>query len=109
MRPGRRPPDRSAPCSCGCGLPGAARIALARLLASRGETAAGIEELSRAIEVAPGDARLRVELGRQLLEAGLEAEALKAYGSLLEVIERGELSDTSGPFAGPADGGGASG
>jgi len=67
---------------------GAAHVALARTLASRGETAAAIESLSRAVEVAPGEPSLRVELGRLLLDGGHDGEALKAFGALLDVIER---------------------
>ncbi|MAG33410.1 MAG: hypothetical protein CL908_21245 [Deltaproteobacteria bacterium] len=66
----------------------AARIALARTLSSRGETSLAIEELARAIEVAPDHMGLRSELGRQLLASGQEAEAVKAYASLLDVLER---------------------
>jgi len=67
----------------------AARIALARTFVSRGEAARAIEELSRAIEVAPDRADLRAELGRQLLAVGHDAEALKAYADLLDALERG--------------------
>ena len=70
----------------------AARIALARALASKGDTAAAIEALSRAIEVAPEHPALRVELGRLLLASGQEAEALKAYDGLLDALEQGRLS-----------------
>ena len=66
----------------------AARIALARAKASRGDSMDSIEGLSRAIEVAPEHFGLRAELGRQLLAAGQEAEALKAYAELLDVVER---------------------
>ena len=70
------------------------RVALARTLASRGDTRSAIEELSRAIEVAPSESSLRVELGRMLLDAGQDGEALKSYAALLDAIERGEESDT---------------
>jgi lipopolysaccharide biosynthesis regulator YciM len=66
----------------------AARIALARARASRGESTLAIEDLARAIEVAPEDPGLRGELGRQLISTGQEAEALKAYGELLDWLER---------------------
>ena len=65
----------------------AARIALARVLSGRGETSQAIEELSRAVEVAPTDTGLRIELGRQLLEGASETEALKAYASLLDALD----------------------
>jgi lipopolysaccharide biosynthesis regulator YciM len=78
----------------------AARIALSRTLVSRGEASIAIEELSRAIEVAPDHAGLRVELGRLLLADGHEAEALKAYAGLLEALERGGgVSATPGTVA----------
>ncbi len=66
-----------------------ARIALARTLASRGESTGAIEELARAVEVVAEPLPLRAELGRQLLGAGQDAEALKAYAELLDEIERG--------------------
>ena len=65
-----------------------AHVALARSLAARGETAEAIESLSRAVEIAPGAPSLRVELGRLLLDGGHEGEVLKAFGALLDVIER---------------------
>jgi lipopolysaccharide biosynthesis regulator YciM len=68
------------------------RIALSRWYVSRGEIKDAIEELSRAIEVAPNSVALRVALGRQLLDGGQESEALKAYGNLLDALERDELS-----------------
>lgn len=63
------------------------RIALARVFKSRGEETVALEELARAIEIAPTSGALRVELGRLLLESGQEAEALKAYSALLDVVE----------------------
>ena len=68
----------------------AAQVALARTLASRGDAAAAIESLSRAVEIAPGAPSLRVELGRMLLDGGQDAEALKAFAALLDVVERDE-------------------
>jgi len=67
---------------------GFARIALARALAGRGEGHAAIEEIARAIEVEPDAMALRAELGRQLLAANQESEALKAYAELVETIDR---------------------
>ncbi|MEM9174894.1 MAG: tetratricopeptide repeat protein [Myxococcota bacterium] len=69
----------------------AAQVALARTLASRGETREAIESLSRAVEIAPEAPALRVELGRLLLEEGHDGEALKAYGALLDAVERDGL------------------
>lgn len=69
-----------------------ARIALARARASRGDTNGAVEELARTIEVAPDHSGLRAELGRQLIATGQDAEALKAYAALLDVLERGSIS-----------------
>ena len=65
-----------------------ARIALARARASRGEATPAIEDLARAIEISPESFALRAELGRQLIATGQDAEALKAYAELLDVVER---------------------
>lgn len=80
----------------------AAHLALARTLKARGDVADGIEVLARAVEASPDAAELRVELGRQLLDAGLEREAQKAYVGLLDAIDRGALV-TARPA--PDDGG----
>ena len=72
-----------------CPTDAAAQIALARALVSRGESRAAIESLARAVEIAPDAPSLRVELGRLLLEAGQDGEALKAFGSLLDAVEQG--------------------
>ena len=74
-------------------------LALARSLGSRGDAAAAVEELERAIAASPGDYALHAELGRQLLTAGQDAEALKAYQDLLGTIERLER-DASGETIG---------
>jgi lipopolysaccharide assembly protein B len=71
-----------------------ARIALARAVASRGDTVAAVEELARAVEVSPSDPALRIELGRQLLAEGQESEAIKAYSGLLDALERGDFPAT---------------
>jgi lipopolysaccharide biosynthesis regulator YciM len=70
-----------------------ARIALARSLAGRGEGHTAIEEIARAIEVEPDAMTLRAELGRQLLAANQESEALKAYAELVEAIDRGPVEE----------------
>ncbi len=70
------------------GDPGAT-IALARAMASRGDSRAAGETLARAVEAMPDDLDLHTELGRQLISAGQEAEALKAYRALIETIDRG--------------------
>jgi lipopolysaccharide biosynthesis regulator YciM len=69
----------------------AARIALARALASRGNARAAIEELARSVEVVPDHLGLRVELGHQLLASGQDAESLKAYAELLGVLDHPAL------------------
>jgi lipopolysaccharide biosynthesis regulator YciM len=66
----------------------AARIALARSRFQRGEGRQSIEELARAIELAPDHSGLRAEYGRQLIALGQEAEALKAYSGLLDLVEQ---------------------
>ncbi|HEB91593.1 MAG TPA: tetratricopeptide repeat protein [Deltaproteobacteria bacterium] len=68
----------------------AATIALARARAARGDSGGAVEILARAVEAAPEALDLHAELGRQLIAAGQEAEALKAYGALVEAIERGQ-------------------
>jgi lipopolysaccharide biosynthesis regulator YciM len=68
----------------------AALIARARALASRGNGRAAIEELSRAVEVEPTAVDLRIELGRQLLASGQDAESLKAYRELLDALAHRE-------------------
>ena len=82
-----------------------ARIALARAIASRGEAKVAIEELARAIERAPAQTGLRVELGRQLLAEGQEGEALKAYASLLDALDasEGEQGSRAADASGTAD------
>jgi len=65
-----------------------ATLALARSLCSHGDSAAAVEVLQRAIAASPEDTGLRAELGRQLLTAGQDTEALKAYQDLLGTIER---------------------
>jgi lipopolysaccharide biosynthesis regulator YciM len=70
----------------------AAQVALARVRGGRGDSALAIEDLARAVEVTPEELRLRSELGRQLLAGGQDLEALKAYGELLELIDRLSMS-----------------
>ena len=65
----------------------AVRIAISRLHLSRDDEKAAVEELSRAVEVAPDSVELRVALGRQMIESGQESEALKTYASLLDALE----------------------
>jgi len=70
----------------------AARIALARTRAGRGDRAQAIEVLARAIEIAPTEPGLRIELGRQLIASGQDAEALKAYADLLDALEHASIA-----------------
>jgi lipopolysaccharide biosynthesis regulator YciM len=72
-----------------------ARLALASALAARGEADAAVEEIRRVL--ARDGARLdaHAALGRALLAAGREADALKAYSELLGVLERQGLLVTS--------------
>jgi lipopolysaccharide biosynthesis regulator YciM len=70
----------------------AAYIALARARAGRGDTSQAIETLARAIETAPEHPGLRTELGRQLIASGQDAEALKAYADLLDMLDRASFT-----------------
>jgi lipopolysaccharide biosynthesis regulator YciM len=70
----------------------AAYIALARARAGRGDTSQAIETLARAIETAPEHPGLRTELGRQLIASGQDAEALKAYAELLDMLDRASFT-----------------
>ena len=70
----------------------AAHIALARARAGRGDTSQAIETLARAIETAPEHPGLRTELGRQLIASGQDAEALKAYADLLDMLDRASFT-----------------
>lgn len=65
----------------------AARMALARTLASRGETDSAALELRRVIDTHPRELPPRLALGRLLLDAGRDADALKAYEELLAWLE----------------------
>ena len=58
--------------------------------------------LARAIESIPSAVALRVELGRQLLEAGQEREALKAYAALLDALDRDEIESSPSAMGGDA-------
>jgi lipopolysaccharide biosynthesis regulator YciM len=73
-----------------------ARLALVRAIVSRGDSKTAVEELSRAIEVAPDHLGLRAALGRELLASGQDAEALKAYADLVDTLERLSLGDDRG-------------
>jgi lipopolysaccharide biosynthesis regulator YciM len=61
-----------------------ARTALASTLASRGETDRAVLELRRVLDTHPHGVDARIALGRLLLAAGRDAEALKEYGELIE-------------------------
>lgn len=63
------------------------QIALARARGARGDSQRAVEDLRRAIEIAPEQIELSAELGRQLLASGQDAEALKAYADLLGALE----------------------
>jgi lipopolysaccharide biosynthesis regulator YciM len=72
-----------------------ARLALAGALAARGETDAALAELRRLFERDASDLATHAALGRALLSAGREAEALQGYRELLAVLEREGLLATS--------------
>lgn len=65
-----------------------ARLALARALASRGETGEAVAELRRILEREPDNLEARGALGRLLLAEHRDAEATKEYVELLDVLER---------------------
>ncbi|MBW2315987.1 MAG: tetratricopeptide repeat protein [Deltaproteobacteria bacterium] len=65
-----------------------ARLALATSLSARGETDAALDEIRRVLAHDGSDLEAHAALGRTLVEAGREGEALKAYAELLAVLER---------------------
>lgn len=65
-----------------------ARLAQARTLAARGAADEALESLRGLLERDPDDLEARATLGRILVSEGREAEAAKAYGELLDVLER---------------------
>ncbi len=78
----------------------AARIALAQALAVRGEVDPAVLELRRVLDNRPQHDEARVALGRLLLEVGRDADALKAYGELLEQLAgRRAAADAPAPLA----------
>ncbi len=70
-----------------------ARLALARHLAARGSTEESIAALRRILEGDPGHCEARSTLGRLLLSERRDAEAVKEYGELLDVLERKSLTE----------------
>lgn len=68
-----------------------ARLALVHALAARGEGEQALAELRTLLDADPDDVGARAALGRVLLAEGREAEATKAYGELLDVLERSGL------------------
>jgi lipopolysaccharide biosynthesis regulator YciM len=73
----------------------AARLALARSLAARGDIDGGIAELRRSIEDTPGDLQATAELGRILLAQGREGEATRLLGEVLDTLEQRGLLETA--------------
>ncbi|HME72955.1 MAG TPA: tetratricopeptide repeat protein [Myxococcota bacterium] len=65
-----------------------ARLALARALASRGETELALLELRRVLEREPNHWEAHYELGHILLTARRERDALGAYAELLQRLEQ---------------------
>jgi len=66
----------------------AARLALARNLAARGDVEGAIGELRRELARNPDDLEARGVLGRLLLSERRDLDATKEYGELLEVLDR---------------------
>jgi len=67
-----------------------ARLALASALQARGATDDAVAQIREALGRDPGSLEAHAALGRTLLAAGRDGEALKGYAELLGVIERGE-------------------
>lgn len=67
---------------------GAARLALARNLAARGDADAALGELHGILARDPGDLEAHVALGRLLLDLGRDGEAAKAHAELLDLLGR---------------------
>ncbi len=76
-----------------------ARLALARTLGARGETAAALEEIETLLTREPDHLALHAARARLLLAAGQEGEAAKALGELVEVLERSGLLLPREPLA----------
>ena len=72
----------------------AARLALARALAARGDVDEAIGELRRILERDPDDLAARGTLGRILLSEHRDPETTKEYAELLDVLERRGLLRT---------------
>lgn len=66
----------------------AARLALARTLAARGDLDDALKELHGLLESAPEDLDARGALGRLLLSEGRDAEVVRAHGELLDELDR---------------------
>ena len=66
----------------------AARIALARSLAARGDAEPALAELEQVLSRDPEDLEARATLGRILLAERRDAEAAKAHGELIASLER---------------------
>jgi lipopolysaccharide biosynthesis regulator YciM len=75
----------------------AARMALARHLAERGDADDGIAELRRVLDFEPSHAGAHLALGKLLLSLHREVDALKEYASLLTRLE--SLGIDAGPQA----------
>jgi lipopolysaccharide biosynthesis regulator YciM len=72
----------------------AARMALARSFASRGEVDAAVAELHEVAKHAPDELDSRSALGRILIAEGREAEVSRLLGELLDTLDRrGLLGD----------------
>jgi len=65
-----------------------ARLALARTLASRGDSEEALAELRRLLEREPEHLEARAELGRLLIAERRDAELGKEHAELLDVLER---------------------
>jgi lipopolysaccharide biosynthesis regulator YciM len=69
------------------------RLVLARALATRGDVEPAVAELRRLLDGEPRSIQARVALGRLLLSEHRNADAVKEYSELLEVLEPGGDSE----------------
>jgi hypothetical protein len=66
-----------------------ASLALARALSARGDTDAAIAGVRAVLERDAENLQAHAVLSRILLSAGMEAEAVKELGELVDLLERG--------------------
>ena len=70
-------------------------MALSTTLASRGETDPAVLELRRVLDLHPKHLEARLALGRILLAAGRDGDALKEYRELIEWLAADSIAATT--------------